>query len=239
MKLAITQPNYLPWLGFFDLLDETDLWVVLDNVQLSKQSFQVRNRVKAPDDSVTWLTVSTRSCPLRTLLNAVRLADSDWPLRHWRKIEDRYRRAAHFDELAPFLGDLLSPREDESTLARYNARVVRELCGVLGLAVETRVASDLVPELQGTAEEKVLALCKVVGPTSYYNSRRGVEAGLYRPEAFADAGLRLFKQDYQHPTYRQQGHTFRSHLSVVDLLLNEGSAALSCLRQGRRWVEMT
>jgi hypothetical protein len=77
----------------------------------------------------------------------------------------------------------------------------------------------------GTAEEKVFRLATLVGATEVYNFARGVDVGLYSGTAFREHGLRLYRQAYEHPVYRQTGQTFVSHLSAVDLLLNEGTAS--------------
>jgi hypothetical protein len=144
MKPAITQPNYLPWLGYFALLKDVDLWVSLDTVQRSPQSFTVRNRVKTPTDQVKWLTVALkRDVPLQTTIRECPLSASDWPVQHINRIENYYRDAAYYREYFPLLRDLLPPREDEQYLGRYYRRLVQELGGFLGVTVETVDASSL------------------------------------------------------------------------------------------------
>jgi hypothetical protein len=240
MRAAITQPNYLPWLGYFALLNDVELWVSLDTVQRSPQSFTVRNRVKTNADKVKWLTVALkRDVPLRTTIRECPLSASDWPTRHLNRIENYYRDATYYRDYFPLLRDLIPPRKDEQYLGRYNRRLVQEPGKLLGVTMETVDASRLCETLTGTAQEKVFHLAMLVGATEVYNFARGVDVGLYSGVAFREHGLRLYRQAYEHPVYRQTGQTFVSYLSVVDLLLNEGTAAQEIIGSGSHWSEVT
>jgi hypothetical protein len=239
MKVAVTQPNYLPWLGYFALLDEVDLWISSDNCQRLYSSFIVRNRVKTHADQVKWLTVGLKGdAPVETLIRDCLLAPSDWAVQHINRIKHYYLQAAHYREFFPLIRDLITPRNDEPHLGRYNRRVVQELCGLLGISIEIVDSSSLCGPLNGDAQENFIQLAKLVGATEVYNFSRGVEVCGYSGAAFREHGMRLFRQEYEHPVYRQTGRTFVSHLSMVDLLLNEGSAARDIIRSGSRWSEV-
>lgn len=235
MRVAITQPNFLPWLGYFDLLDRVDVWVSLDNVQRSKQSFSTRNRIKLKGGGTKWLSVGLRKVALDTTLAQAPLLAGNWPARHVASIEDNYRAAPFVDAHRDWLRDLLRPRDDESMLAVYNERIVRELANVLGIHFECYRASDLEPSLSGSPQQKVFALLDHFEASEFLNFQGGVEMGLYDGQAFAARGTRLFKHAYRHPQYQQLGDDFVSYLSVVDLLLNEGPRALEVIRSGSNW----
>jgi hypothetical protein len=245
VRVAVTQPNYLPWLGYLELLDEVDVWVSLDNVDLTRRSFVVRNRVKLRNGEPTWLSLRVASFPRGTTIREGRLADAAFAERHLRVIRENYRDARWFDEHMGWLEETL-PVRDES-VARHNERIVQALADRLGISVRFHRASELAPELEGSAQEKILRVIDALdahgapsGPrvSAYLNAAGGIEAGLYRAEAFAERGIRLLKQEYRHPSYAQPGQDFLSHLSAVDLLLHTGPAALDILRQGRRWTEV-
>jgi len=244
VKVAVTQPNYLPWLGYFELLREVDLWVSLDTVDLTKRSFIVRNRIKLRNGSPRWLSLRVASFPRGTSIRDACLADHDFARDHLRVLEAAYREAPEAGTEFPWLAEVMPPRED--SVADHNARLVEALADRLEIDVEVRRASALVPEPEGSAQDKILALLDAVEAeaggqvTAYLNFATGIEEGLYDPAAFADRGCRLLKQDYDHPTYAQLGDDFLSHLSVVDLLLNEGAErARAVVAEGRRWEDRT
>lgn len=243
MKIAITQPNYLPWLGYFDLLDSVDHWVVLDNVQLARRSFTVRNRIRISNEKTSWLTVSLYKAPRSTHITDSRLVmEEPWWEDHARKIEAAYRSAPHFDAHFQKLQKMLAPVTDdgEDNLAAYNARQVLALAELIGVDVpEVSFASALVPELEGDAQDKILSLCECFSTTEYYNFSGGVNAGLYHAEAFQERGITLFRHAFAHPVYPQPHDDFLSHLSVVDALLCVGaSKTRSLIREGSGWQRM-
>lgn len=212
-----------------------DLWISLDNVQNVKQSYIVRNRIKFHDGISKWLTIHLARPYFPKMINEVRLHRSSWHLDHLRKIKSYYRAAAKYDEVTPFLEELLIPCED--TLSIYNERLIRQMGARMGIHFRFKRASDVTCRRFGTPQEMVLNICQKVGATEYYNFQSGVENGLYAASQFLENGIRLFKQEYQHPCYYQQGEPFISHLSVLDLLFNHGfQNALEIIRSGRCWI---
>lgn len=240
MRVAITQPTYLPWLGYFDLLDQVDVWVCLDNVELSRRSVVRRNRVKVGDGKAAWLSVELAGYHRGMRIDGALLASGDWARGHLRRIEAYYRHAPSLADYREVLESLLPPRASETMLGVYNERLVLDLARLLGIDVDVRRASRLVPELQGSAQDKLLTLCRALEepPTHVYNFARGIDEGLYDPAVFRAAGIQLMKHDYAHPEYRQLGGAFMPYLSVVDLLLNEGGGALDVIRKGSRWLPL-
>lgn len=236
MRVAITQPNYLPWSGYFELLDSVDMWVSLDNVQLPRRSFVVRNRVKSPADRVKWLTASVCKHPRAAQINQVQVSDNGWWRVHSNRLRAYYRHAEYFGDYIEYLADLIRPRPDDAVLAIYNQRVVKGLAEALGIHYEFVCSSAVRPQLVGSAQTKMLSLCQELGVTELLNFQMGIDRGLYDPAVFRAAGVRLVKQQYTPQCYPQQGKTMIANLSVVDLLLHTGPAALSLIRQGSLWV---
>jgi hypothetical protein len=236
VRVAVTQPNFLPWLGYFDLLDAADLWVSLDNVQLTRRSFVVRNRVRLLDGRQRWLTVALVASSRDVTIAKARLASGDWWRGLWNVIAANYRHCPLYPRYADWLQDLLRPRDDEVVLARYNERIIAELAAELQIRYEFARSSDIAPVLEGSAQEKILTVLSSLPVTQYLNFARGVDVGLYDPTAFAERGIQLLKQDYQHPHYAQGDGEFASHLSVVDALLHLGPRTTPALRTGSRWL---
>jgi len=238
LKIAITQPNYLPWLGYFDLLQTVDILVFLDNVQLVRRSFIVRNRIKTNNNEVKWLTVSLKSCPQRTLINQAVIDDSNWCEAHLNKIDTYYRSSKYYKQYIDFLQRLILPQPEDKFLSRYNKRVILELCSVLGIKTEIIDSSSLLEDLTGTAEGKILRLCNMLKPKELYTFSKGVEVGLYKGENFKKIGVDLFKHEYHHPIYNQVGSTFIPYLSIIDLLFNEGDNSFDRIKEGTKWIKV-
>lgn len=239
MRLAITQPNFLPWLGYFELLDYVDVWVSLDNVQLSRGSFVLRNRVRRPDGAVEWISVSVpKKCPLQTSIKDAPISKNGWQERIVRKLQSYYGNSPFYNQFGNRVAELIRSQMDAPGVAALNETIVHELSSWLGIAYEFHRASDLEANLQGDPQEKVLSLIRHFDADVYCNFAGGVDQGLYDAAAFARSGVPLLRQAYAHPSYPQQGGGFEPYLSVVDLLFETGDEALEIIRSGRRWEEV-
>lgn len=229
MRCVIMQPTYLPWLGYFDLIDQSDVFVLLDTVQFEKQSWQQRNRVKTPQ-GVTYLTVPV----LQDLDNRIRDVEInprvDWRRKHWATIEQSYSRACHFAEFAATLRGIYTT--EWNSLADLNITLIETFCDMLGMRPSLVRASEL-PPIQERREELILAHCRHFGADEYL-SPPGSRVYLCDETPFRDAGVKLRFQHYEHPTYPQRHGDFVPYLSVLDLLLNVGEDSLNIIRSGRR-----
>jgi hypothetical protein len=239
MRIAINQPNFLPWLGYFELLDRVDRFLVLDDVQVVRRSFMVRNRIRPSGDSAAWLTEGIQQCHQRTLMNTAALSHLEpWWEPLIRRVAFTYRSAPHVDLVLGWLGDNLPPLAGE-TVAAYNWRLILGLCDLLGLPMEGRFqwSSGFEGQQPLPPEERIIDLCHRAQASAYFGFRNGVELGLYSPEGFRRGGLELWKQTYRHPEYSQgRNQEFIHCLSVVDLLCHvHRDQALEVIRSGRCW----
>jgi hypothetical protein len=228
--VAIMQPTYLPWIGYLDLMDQCDLFVLFDCVQFEKRSWQQRNRIKTAAGEA-WLTVPVLTAGRRDqAIHQVEIdPDGDFAERHLRTIRHAYGRApnfrTYFDELAAIL------RTRHRLLVDLNAGLLAWLGDKLGVKTEI-VRSSTLPG-RGQKVERLVSLCAAVGATRYL-SPPGAREYVHRDDRFSGAGIDLCYHHYEHPTYRQLHGDFVSHLSVLDLLFMEGDASLQVLRSGRR-----
>jgi len=236
MRLAITQPNFLPWLGYFELLDYVDVWVSLDNVQLSRGSFVLRNRVRQPNGAVEWISVSIpKKCPLHTSIKDVPVSQNGWQERIARKLESYYSRAPFHDQFGRRVTELLLAAPRGEGLAALNESLIHELSSWLGIKYQFHRASDIVTTLEGSPQDKVLSIARRFDADTYCNFAGGIDAGLYDASAFSREGISLEKQAYVHPVYSQHGGGFEPFLSILDLLYESGGQALEIVRSGRSW----
>lgn len=230
MILTLHQPQYLPWLGYFDKVRSADLFVVLDKPQFEKNDWQNRNRVKGPQGPV-WLTVPVLSKGRsQQPIGEVEINPREaWARKHWATLELNYRKAPYWAAYAPRLKPYFE--RPWVRLAELNMALFQELAGALGVTTPTQMESSLGSE--GLSTERLIDLCRRTGADSYLAGGGG--AAYMDVERFKEAGIRVLTQHYEHPQYLQQHPKlgFVPYMSAVDLLFNEGPASAG-LMQGTR-----
>ena len=223
--LVVLQPGYLPWLGFFDQMRRSDVFVYYDDVQFDKHGWRNRNRVKAPDGAPHWLTVpvlhSGRNWP--AILEVEIDNRTPWARKHVGTLRQFYGKAPHLDRYLPALEELLERRW--TLLVDLDLAVTGLICGWLGLMRPTFRASAV--GVGGKQSERLLALCQHVGARRYLSGDAAKD--YLDTELFARHGIEVEWQDYLHPVYPQQHGAFVPYLSIVDLLFNCGEESTSIL----------
>lgn len=223
--LAAHQPQYLPWLGFFDKVAQADVFVLLDNVQFKKNEWQNRNRIKGASGP-QWITVPVRRRFPQTIAE-VEVRDTEpWRRKHLRALDSNYRRAAHFEEVMAPIAEVLEQRQ--TRLAPLNIELIRRLMRQLG--IETRIVLGSAVEAREDPTLRLIDLCLQMGADTYLS---GAGGDYLDQSAFAAAGISLRFQAYRHPTYPQLYGDFEPYMSVVDLLMNCGPGSFSIIASGR------
>jgi hypothetical protein len=221
----------LPWLGYFDLIDQVDAFVFLDTVQFEKRSWQQRNRIKLPA-GLSFLTVpvAVKGHFDQTIVEAEIAEPSFWET-HLRSIETNYRRAPFFEEHFEGLNEVFRAPESHS-LAELSIRLIQWFCKVFCIKATMRRSSEM--NLPGRRSELLVNLCRSLS-TDYYLSALGSSVYLCEDlQLFSDAGIEVGFQHYEHPEYRQLFPPFVPYASALDLLFNEGTEAMAIIRSGRR-----
>jgi WbqC-like protein family len=230
MKIAICQPTYLPWLGYFDLIDQVDIFVLLDNVQFQRQSWQHRNRLKTPS-GLNWLTVPVMfRGRFGQLINAVEIRDPEFWRDHLRAIELNYRRTRFFNDYF----DELSFRINApcARMVDLDIQLIQWFMNVLGVRTSILLSSHL--EQPGKRMDLLANICESLRATEYVSPLGSAAYLLQEMDILLDKGIDVSFQHYEHPTYRQLFPPFCPYASVLDLIFNEGDRALEILRSGRR-----
>jgi len=227
MKIAVLQPGYMPWLGFFDQVNRAEAFVLYDDVQYTRSDWRSRNRVKGPDGAV-WLTVPVlkKGRLGQTILEARIDTRSDWARKHRETLRVHYRKAPHFDRYWPMLEEGLQ-RSWES-LAELDIFFIEGLKGALG--IETPILRSSQLGVGGERSERLLALCRHLGADAYLTGDAAED--YLEPEPFEREGILLEYQRYEHPVYPQLYGEFVPYLSVVDLLFNCGPQSLAIISSG-------
>jgi hypothetical protein len=232
MIVSIHQPNFLPWLGYFHKLAESDIHVILDNVQFEKNSFINRNRLKIPSGWM-WLTVPvlTKGKFGKNPINEVIIdSKSRWQEKMWKSIWLNYSRAPFFKLYFEPLGEILKTPHEK--LVDLNLSLQHFLLKALSLEIKLIRASEL--KVEEKKSDLVLAICEKLGATIYFSGSLG--QGYLEEDKFKDKGIKVIYQDYRHPVYHQLGGEFVSHLSIIDLLFNLGPESLDILKRGQQKI---
>ena len=225
MIAAIHQPNYLPWLGYFHKILRSDVFILLDNVQYTKDSYINRTKIKSATGPL-WLTVPVL-CKGRhgQAINEVEInSQTTWWVKQPKTIELAYRRSPEFARFWPSLRELFSVGWRK--LAPLNISLIKRICGLLGVTTKVVLASEIPSEGGGT--NRLIGLCKAVGADVYLSGSGGRK--YQDEETFSLAGIELRYADFIHPRYAQLWGDFAEGLSVIDLLLN-------CGKQSRKILE--
>ncbi|MDB5807752.1 MAG: WbqC-like family protein [Betaproteobacteria bacterium] len=216
---VIHQPDFMPYLGFFDRLLRADVFVLLDNAQYvnaTSRSWTNRDKIKTPQGE-RWITVSVNSAERDTPINRIELSDKvDWRGNHLNLLQQNYRKAAFFAEIFPLLQAFYA--RPDRLLADFNRASIEFLLGLFDIRVEIVLASTL--QAGGRSNELLVEILREIGATRYLS---GVGARAYfRPEPFEAAGIEVTWQDFAHPVYPQLHGDFIPFLSSIDLLFNCG-----------------
>jgi hypothetical protein len=217
-SVAVMQPYFFPYLGYFQLLAQVDVYVVYDDTQYVKQSWINRNRI-LEHGAAAYLTLPVASGSHRQLICEKRLHA---PRYHQRKLVARirhaYHAAPHLESVSAFLGPLF-PGADE-TVASFNVRALRALQELLGLRTRLVLASERAYPRCGTAQERVIRICLEEGGARYVNPIRARSLGLYDQAAFTAAGLELsYLGTNPDIRYDQNDGPFVPDLSIIDVLM--------------------
>lgn len=227
-RVAIMQPTYLPWLGYFSLMQSVDLFILLDSVQFSRRSWQQRNQIKMMNGPL-WLTVPVLSKGKREqLISEVEIDYSqDFPRSHQKSLEVNYKKCVHFETLSPQLFAMLDA--DNKYLSGLTINSILWIRDVLGITTPVRLASEF--DVSGVKADLLASLCEQVGATEYI-SPPGSKVYLDESDAFDRRRIPLSYFKFTHPEYPQRFGDFLPNMSVVDLLFNCGPDSLSLIEKG-------
>lgn len=213
--IAIHQPNYIPWLGYFFKIYHCDVFVFHDDVQFSKKGLHNFHYIKTKDERLR-LKIPVIEHQ-GTLINEVIIKNQlNWKNEHLHRIKDSYSKAAYFNEVYSDFENLLS--NDETNLALLNDDIIKFICQKFGFMREFINASELY--LTSTREAKVLDILSSLNAITYYS---GTGAAVYQNEAdFRERGIELKYSTFQPFEYPQFWGEFEPNVSVVDYLMHCG-----------------
>jgi hypothetical protein len=232
MICCIVQPTFMPWCGFFALIDQSDTAVLLDSVSFSKQSWQQRNRIRT-EKGLEYLTVPVKTAGrFGQKISDVEIANSDFIVSMESKILFHYRKAQFFYDYFPTIIDTLKTKAQEQNLAQVNIQMIRLFIEILGIKTPYALSSTL----NVTTERSVslTEICEYYSCRDYLSPKGASEYLWDDRELFKEKNIKVFLQEFEHPIYSQVYDPFIPFASVLDLIFNEGPRSLEIIRSGIR-----
>ena len=215
------QPTFLPWLGYFELLESVDTFVFLDNVQFEARSWQQRNRIII-NNKVSWLTIPV-SLPFgrltridQALINVEHFSGS----KICKTLTQAYKNKKDFDFITNNIFKILL--DPPKNISNFNITLINEIANALKIKTPLKIASEM--NVYGNKGDLLLDICKNLSATTYV-APSGSAVYLDGYSGFSDSGINLEYQTFEHPSYSQGEIKFVSHLSVVDVICNTGVKA--------------
>jgi WbqC-like protein family len=220
-SVAILQSNYIPWKGYFDVINMVDEFILFDSAQYTRRDWRNRNRIKTRTGPA-WLTIPVvvKGRYLQAI-QETEIEDPSWNEHHWKTLVHNYARATHFGAYRDRFEELYLDCK-ETLLSQINYRFLVGICEILGIKTRFSWSAEY-PEIEGKTE-RLVGWCKQLKATEYLS---GPAAKGYIDESlFVEAGIALRYMDYSgYPEYAQLYPPFDHTISIIDLIFNEGPNA--------------
>lgn len=242
MNVAMMQPSFIPWQGYFELILKSDIFVILDDFQFSYQSYHQRNRLFVNREQVDWYSVPVKKdVSFKAPLDQVVINDATaWRKKMWKRIQANYSKAACFSIVAPWIEAWLL--EPAPSLSAQNTAFIKFVSGLMDYKGEFRFSSEL-PSTRARSE-RVAELLRWCQAKTYFCAR-GSFAYMQEDKVFPLPDITVLFQNHLPAPYRQVGskNYFIPYLSILDALMNIGPeqtrrCVLSGTRKWLTWDEM-
>lgn len=215
MKIGIMQPYFFPYIGYWQLMEIVDKYVIYDDVNYIKGGWINRNRILV-EGKIKYFNVRLIGSSSYKKINEIRVNDDKNIVRkELRIIQAAYKKAPFYEEVYPIIETILSYKENN--LAYYLGNSLKNICDYLDITTEIFYSSSLKMNGNLKGEEKILAICELLGATEYYNAIGGQD--LYSYNNFNNKGIKLKFLKTDEITYKQFGEEFYPNLSIIDVMM--------------------
>lgn len=209
------QPYFIPYIGYWQLMNAVDKYVIYDDVNYIKGGWINRNRILVNNQPKYFNIPMLGASPNKYINEVLVNTDEKLKNKNLRIIEGAYKKAPYFDIVYPLLQDILFC--NENNLAKYIACSIEIICNYLGITTELIFSSELKKNCDLKAEAKVIHICEILKGTEYYNAIGGKE--LYSFSHFKEKGIQLKFLQTQDIQYEQFGADFQKNLSIIDVMM--------------------
>lgn len=224
MKAAIIQSNYLPWKGYFDIINDADVFCFYDEMKYTKNDWRNRNKIYSKN-GLHWLTIPINKDAVKQKISEVRLEDSAWQNLHYTTLVNSYSRASYFSQLEFFLNDFYKDHTWNylSELNQYSIKKIAEYLGI-----KTKFVNSKDYDLRGDRIERLINLLKDLGATEYISGPSAKDYLKGSENLFEQNNIKLTFKDYSgYPPYKQLSEPFENFVSIVDTIANVEKSDIS------------
>lgn len=221
-KIAILQSNYIPWKGYFDMIDSVDEFIFYDIVQYTKNDWRNRNKIKTPH-GLMWLTIPViMNNHISHSINSININNHLWIYKHWKSLYLNYKKAAYFIQYEEYFYNLFESCKNETLLCNINYKFIMAINKLLNINTKISYAENY--NIIDGKTERLISLCKQASADEYVS---GPAAKSYIDEKlFKDAGIKLTWFDYEgYKEYPQLYGNFEHNVSIIDVIFNTGEDA--------------
>jgi len=225
-KIAILQSNYIPWKGYFDLINMVDEFILYDDMQYTKRDWRNRNKIQTID-GLKWLSIPVDvKGKYFQKISETKISDKNWGKKHWATITHNYSKAKYFKEYKDIFEKLYLDNSDEY-LSQINYKFIITICQILKIETKIRCSSEF--KLIEGQTEKLLGICKDCHTDIYLS---GTSAQSYFDEDLAKKeNIEIEWMNYSgYKEYKQVFEPFEHGVSILDLIFNEGSNATKFMK---------
>lgn len=227
--VVIVQSSYIPWKGFFDLMDRADELIIFDDVQFTKRDWRNRNLIKTPSGG-SWLTIPVnQKGNFYQRINATKVTDHKWASKHWKAINLNYARAPFFHKYKSTFEELYQACKNEEYISQVNYKFIVKIAELLGINTKVNWSTDYAVNADLKKTERLLAICEKAHATDYLS---GPSAKSYIQEnLFTQSKITVKYIDYSgYKPYPQLFNGFIHNVTILDLLFNTGQDAYSYIK---------
>ena len=227
MIVSIHQANHIGYLGLYEKIAASDVFVIYDNTQFARWDigFQNRNKIRTKDGWM-WITVPVKH-NFGAKMNEMEIDNSKrWARKNWTSIVANYSKAPYFREYAKHYEEIFM--KEWAKLADLNIALIMKTAELLGIRTKIVLASDVVPGLSTTSTDALIDICKALGAKVYLSGKDGKE--YLEHDKFDRENIKIIYQDYTHPEYTQAHPGFEPYMCILDLIFNHGPESLRILK---------
>jgi len=226
--VAISQSNYIPWRGYFDLINSVDEFILYDDMQFTKRDWRNRNTIKT-SNGLLWLTIPVKvKGKFLQKINETEIDGSDWAEKHWKTIKMNYSKAPHFRELENFVQTIYEEAASKPLLTEVNVLFLNKICSFLGIRTPIRNSAEFI--LAEGKTERLVDICKQTKATKYISGPAAKE--YLEEQQFFNQKIDVEWMNYNgYKSYTQLWGDYQPSVSIIDLIFNSGKNSMNLLQK--------
>ena len=215
MKIVVLQSNYIPWKGYFDLINDADQFIFYDEVKYTKNDWRNRNKIYTKN-GVQWITIPISKDSVKLKISEVKLPASTWQEDHFNILYFAYKRAPHFEQLEELMMDFYKGKKWEF-LSEFNQYSIKSISKFIGINTHFRDSSEF--KLEDNRIDRLLGVLEQAGATHYISGSAAKEYLEHHEDQFVEKKINLSYKEYaDYLPYNQFNQSFEPYVSIIDLI---------------------